>query len=90
MKKKIVSMIIIVCGVGFSGYGIIGIYEYGFYISARGNPGQLSGGLAPLFVLIGCLVIIYGFIELKLSNQSHYNKNGSGKFPKNSDGRYDE
>ena len=71
MKYKIKSIAVIVFGLVLTTYGVIGVEEYGFYISGRGDPTQTEGGLAPFFLLLGVLAIGYGYIELKLIDKSN-------------------
>lgn len=68
------SLIIGACAVIYSS---LGIYKYGFYISRRGNPGQLEGGFMPVILLIGFGLIGYGLFELWLHRPSK-GKTGSG------------
>lgn len=64
------SIVIGVCAVIYSS---LGIYRYGFYISERGNPGQLEGGFLPVILLIGLGLIGYGLFELWLHRPSKGN-----------------
>ncbi len=64
--QLLISWVSIALGVVLTIYGIAGILKYGFYISARGSIGQIEGGLAPLFLLLGLLAIAYGVLEIIL------------------------
>ena len=60
---------VIVFGIALCGYAIVGVSRYGFYISGRGDPGQMEGGLAVFFLLIGILAIAYGSFGLIMNNR---------------------
>ena len=64
--RVLVALATLVAGLGVVGYAAFGVAKYGFYVSARWDPGQLEGGLAPLFLLIGAALVIYGCVELWL------------------------
>jgi hypothetical protein len=64
--RVLVALTSLVVGLGVVGYASVGVAKYGFYVSAGGHPGQLEGGAAPLFLLIGAALVIYGCVELWL------------------------
>jgi hypothetical protein len=68
MKAKVISWMVIAFGVLLVIYGTIGVSRYGFYISGRWSIGQIEGGVAPFFILIGFLAVAYGVIQLKLGD----------------------
>lgn len=63
-KSWLFDIAIIIFGIGLTVYSVSGIVKYGFYLSPRGDPGQLNGGLVPLFLLVGILSIAYGVGDL--------------------------
>ena len=65
-RKILLAILYLSAGMAVTAYGAAGIKKYGFYFSGRGSIGQVEGGLAPLFLLIGVLSMAYGLIELWL------------------------
>ena len=74
MKAKILNWLIICFGVILIIYGFLGVERYGFYISGRGGLGQLEGGLAPVFIILGIFAVVYGVVELKLKISNEQKK----------------
>jgi hypothetical protein len=64
--RVVVALAAVVAGLGVVVYAGLAVAEYGFYVSERGNPGQLEGGVAPLFLLIGVALVVYGCVQLWL------------------------
>lgn len=69
---KIFSLVI--GGILLAIYGGVGVYKYGFYISPGQNLGQLEGGVAPVFLVLGLMMIVYGGFEYIYSRDSSDNE----------------
>jgi len=57
------STVVIILGLLLAAWAAMGITETGFYVSGRGDPGQLEGGTLPTFLIIGLLMVLYGIFE---------------------------
>jgi hypothetical protein len=64
--RVLIASASLVAGLGVVAYAAVVVARYGFYVSAGGHPGQLEGGAAPVFLLIGVALVIYGCVELWL------------------------
>lgn len=64
--RVLVALTSLFAGLGIGGYAAVRVAEYGFYVSPRWDLGQLDGGVAPLFLLIGVVLVFYGCLELWL------------------------
>lgn len=77
LLAKITAYASIVLGVAAIIYSCLGIYEYGFYLSERWNPGQLEGGYLPVILLTGLGLVAYGLIELWIHRPVNQRKKGA-------------